>query len=33
VIVVQKDGFRRYTTEVNVRPGETATVNVALSPQ
>lgn len=31
VIDVQKDGYRQYTTEVTVRPGETSAVNVALS--
>jgi hypothetical protein len=31
VIVVQKEGFRRYTTEISVRPGETATLNVSLT--
>ncbi len=33
VIEVQKDGFRQYTTEVTVRPGETATLNIALTRQ
>jgi hypothetical protein len=33
VIEVQKDGFRLYTTEVTVRSGETATLNVALTQQ
>ena len=31
VIEVQKDGYRRYTTEINVRPGEATTLNVALT--
>ena len=31
VVTVQKDGYRQYTTEVNVRPGRTATLNVALT--
>jgi hypothetical protein len=31
VIEVQKDGYRRYTTEVVVRSNETAPLNVALS--
>ena len=30
-IEVQKDGYQPFTTSVNVRPGETATVNVSLS--
>lgn len=30
-IEVQKDGYQPFTTEVNVRPGETATVNVSLT--
>ena len=33
VIEVQKDGFRQYTTEVTVRSGETATLNIALTRQ
>ena len=33
VIEIQKDGFRQYTTEVTVRTGETATLNVALTKQ
>jgi len=31
VITIQKDGFRQYTTEVTVRSGRTATLNVALT--
>jgi hypothetical protein len=31
VIEVQKDGYRRYTTEITVRPGEATTLNVALT--
>jgi hypothetical protein len=31
VVEVQKDGFRRYTTEVTVRSGEPAALNVALT--
>lgn len=31
VIEAQKDGYRRYTTEVTVRNGETATLNVSLT--
>ena len=31
VVTVQKDGFRQYKTEVNVRPGRTSTLNVALT--
>ena len=31
VISVQKDGYRQYTTEVTVRQGRTATLNVALT--
>ena len=31
VIEVQKDGYRRYTAEVNVKPGETSTLNVSLT--
>jgi uncharacterized membrane protein len=30
-IEVQKDGYQPFTTDVNVRPGETATVNVSLT--
>lgn len=30
-IEVQKDGYQPFTTSVNVRPGETATVNVSLT--
>jgi hypothetical protein len=33
VIDVRKDGYREYTTEVTVRGGETATLNVALTRQ
>lgn len=33
VIVVQKEGYRRYTTEVTVKPGDTANVNISLTPQ
>ena len=33
VIEIQKDGFRRYTTEVTVRSGETAPLNVSLTAQ
>ena len=33
VIVVEKEGYRRYTTEVTVRPGDAATVNISLTPQ
>jgi hypothetical protein len=33
VVEVQKDGYRRYTTEITVRPGETTTLNVALTKQ
>jgi hypothetical protein len=28
---VQKDDYRRYTTEITVRPGEATTLNVALT--
>jgi hypothetical protein len=31
VVSIQKDGYRQYTTEVNVRPGRTSTLNVALT--
>ena len=31
VIDVQKDGYRRYTTEITVRAGETTTLNIALT--
>ena len=31
VIEIHKDGYREYMTEVNVRSGETATLNVALT--
>lgn len=31
VIEIQKDGYRRYTTELVIRPGETTTLNVALT--
>ena len=31
IVSIQKDGFRQYTTEVNVRPGRTSTLNVALT--
>jgi hypothetical protein len=31
VISIQKDGFRQYTTEVEVRAGRTSTLNVALT--
>lgn len=33
VIEVQRDGYRRYTTEIDVKPGETTTLNVALTKQ
>jgi hypothetical protein len=33
VVEIQKDGYRDYMTEVNVRSGETATLNVALTRQ
>jgi hypothetical protein len=32
-VEAKKDGYRIYVTDVTVRPGETATVNVALSQQ
>jgi hypothetical protein len=31
-IEVQKDGYQPFSTSINVRPGETATVNVSLTP-
>ena len=31
VIDIEKEGYRRYTTEITVRPGETTTLNVALT--
>jgi hypothetical protein len=31
IVEIQKDGFRRYTTEVTVHSGETAALNVALT--
>jgi hypothetical protein len=33
VLQVQKDGYRRYTTEITVRGGETTALNVALTPE
>lgn len=33
VVEVQREGYRSYITEVTVRPGETTTLNVALTPQ
>jgi uncharacterized membrane protein len=32
-IEIQKNGFRTYVTEVDVRRGETTTVNVSLTAQ
>jgi hypothetical protein len=32
-VEARKDGYRIYVTDVTVRPGETATLNVALSKQ
>jgi hypothetical protein len=31
VIEVQREGYRRYTTQITVKPGETTTLNVALT--
>ena len=31
VIDIQKDGYRQFTTEVVIKPGETSTLNVALT--
>jgi hypothetical protein len=33
VIEIQKDGYRRYTTEITVRAGETTAINVAMTKQ
>jgi hypothetical protein len=33
VVEIQKDGYRRYTTEVTVKPGETTALNVGLTKQ
>ncbi len=33
LIQIEKEGYRRYTTEVTVRNGETSTLNVALTKQ
>jgi hypothetical protein len=33
VIQIENEGYRRYTTEVTVRNGETSTLNVALTKQ
>jgi hypothetical protein len=32
-IEVRRDGYRTYQTDINVRPGETSTVNISLSRQ
>ena len=31
-VQIRKDGFRTYMTDVTIRPGETATLNVAMTP-
>jgi hypothetical protein len=31
-VEVRRDGYRTYVTEVDVRGGETATLNVSLTP-
>jgi hypothetical protein len=33
VVEIQKEGYRRYVTEITVRPGETTTINVSLNTQ
>ena len=33
VIDVQKDGYRQYTTEITIKPGEAATLNISLTRQ
>jgi hypothetical protein len=30
-VEIRKDGYRTYVTDITVRPGETATLNVSLS--
>jgi hypothetical protein len=32
VVSVEKPGYRRFTTEIDVRPGDTAPLNVSLTP-
>ena len=32
-VEIRKDGFRRFSTDVQVRRGETTPVNVSLSPE
>ncbi|HVQ13244.1 MAG TPA: PEGA domain-containing protein [Vicinamibacterales bacterium] len=31
-VQIRKDGYRTYMTDINVRPGETTTLNVAMTP-
>jgi hypothetical protein len=31
-VQIRKDGYRTYTTDIGVRPGETTTLNVAMTP-
>jgi hypothetical protein len=33
VVEIQRDGYRRYVTELTVRAGETTTLNVSLNAQ
>jgi uncharacterized membrane protein len=32
-VEVRRDGYRTYATDINVRPGETSTVNISLTRQ